>query len=352
MRVAGLMSGTSLDGIDAAVVDCPSGKLLEFRTVAYPRRMRERLLAVSNAEAHTREIARLGFELPRLYARALRGMKFDLCGCHGQTVYHEGGRCTLQIGDGSVLAALVGVPVVCDFRPADIAAGGEGAPLVPYLDYKLLRRRSKWRVALNIGGIANLTSIPPGARLEEVVAMATGRGNRVMDALGVRASGGRERFDRDGRRAARGHVRRELLDGLLRDPYYRKPPPKTAGREQYGREFVERLLGTGFPAEDLIATAGALTAATVALAVRRFTRAGEVIVSGGGARNRWLMAQLAGFLPGVEVRNSRELGLDPDAKEAMAFAVMAYETWRRRPSNVPGATGARRAAVLGKVCYP
>lgn len=353
MIVAGIMSGTSLDGIDVAIVDMPSAKLVDFRSRAYPAALRARLLAVSNADCHTREIARLHFELAELYAKAIP-RRVDLIGCHGQTIYHEGRRATLQIGDGSVLAARTGAPVVCDFRPADIAAGGEGAPLVPFVDYRFFRHPRRTRVALNIGGIANISIIPAGARLDDVIAMDTGPGNMVMDALAAHATNGRLRYDRDGRMAARGHVNRPLLNHLMRAPFYRRRPPKSAGREEYGAEFVARLLATGLPTNGLLATAAALTAATIAQAIQRFspTPVHDLIASGGGARNPFLMAQLAAFLPGVRMATSSEFGLDAHAKEAIAFALLAYETWRKRPSNVPTATGARYAAVLGKICLP
>ena len=353
MIVAGIMSGTSLDGVDVAVVELPSGRVIDFRSRSYTAAMRKRLLAVSNTDCHTRDIARLHFELADLYAKAIVS-KVDLIGCHGQTIYHEGRRATLQIGDGSVLAARVGVPVVCDFRPADIAAGGEGAPLVPFVDYRYFRHAKRTRVALNIGGIANITIIPAGAKLDQVLAMDTGPGNMVMDSLAAHATGGRLSFDRNGALAARGHVNRKLLDELLRNKFYRKDPPKSAGREEYGAEFMQRLLDTRLPIEDLLATATALTAATIADAIRRFTptRVHDIIVSGGGTRNPKLMGQLAAFLPDSGIAKSTDYGLDADAKEAIAFALLAHETWRRRPSNVPSATGARYAAVLGKICLP
>jgi anhydro-N-acetylmuramic acid kinase len=358
MRVAGIMSGTSLDGIDVAIVDIAGrGWNKRIRTVAlgatpYPRAVREALLAVSNCETHTAEISRLNFLLGELYAKAVlrvcQGLRVELIGCHGQTIYHESGAHTLQIGEGSVIAERTGLPVVCDFRPRDIAAGGRGAPLVPYVDYLLFRDRRRGRTALNIGGIANITVIPPGAPPEDVIAFDTGPGNMVIDGLVSHYTGGKRTFDRDGRIAARGHVNANLLAELLADRYYRRPPPKTAGREQYGREFVDRLLATGLPLPDLIATATALTAATIARACP--ARAGwDLIASGGGAHNRQLMAQLAAFLPGHTIRASADFGIDVDGKEAIAFAVLAYETWHGRPSNLPSATGARRAVVLGKI---
>jgi anhydro-N-acetylmuramic acid kinase len=250
-----------------------------------------------------------------------------------------------------VIAERTGIPVVSDFRPRDIAAGGHGAPLVPFVDYLLFRHRRLGRVALNIGGIANITAIPGGATADQVVAFDTGPGNMVIDALVSEYTKGKLKFDRDGRLAAKGHVDKRLLDKLLAGSYYRKHPPKTAGREQYGREYVEKLLATGLLALDLIATATALTAATVALAIERFApmRVDELIVSGGGARNPRIMDHLAAFLPSVAIATSSDFGIDIDAKEAIAFAILGYQTWRRRASNLPSATGARRAVVLGKI---
>jgi anhydro-N-acetylmuramic acid kinase len=367
------MSGTSLDGIDVAIVDIRGRqrwKLKGFTSVPYARPVREAILAVSNARAHTAQIARLHFLLGELYADAVRracqqaGLELrelDLIACHGQTIFHEGTpvrflkrrvASTLQIGEPCVIAERTGVPVVADFRPRDIAAGGQGAPLVPLVDYWLFRHRRRGRVALNIGGIANLTAIPPSAQLSEVVAFDTGPGNMVIDALVREHTGGRMNYDRDGRLAARGRVDRKLLDELLADPYYQRRPPKTAGREQYGREFVSRLVATGRSMEDLIATATALTAATVALGIERFVRprmrADELILSGGGAFNPRIRDYLAAWLPDTAIALSDDYGVPAASKEAIAFAILGYESWRKRPSNVPAATGARRPAVLGK----
>jgi anhydro-N-acetylmuramic acid kinase len=339
VRVAGVMSGTSLDGIDVAIVDI-SGK--RIRTVAhsttpYSSATRKRILAARTP----RDISRLNFELGELYAKAIAatGGPVDLIGCHGQTIWHEGGKNTLQIGEASVIAERLGVPVVSDFRTRDIAAGGQGAPLVPFVDVLLFASAKRKRVALNIGGIANITVLSSG------IAFDTGPGNMVIDQLVSP-----KRFDRDGAIGARGHVNRSLLDTLLRDRYYRMPPPKTAGREQYGAPFVERFLATGLPLEDLVATATALTAATIAAGVTRFASgAEEIIVSGGGTHNRQLMAQIAAFLPSCRITTTAEFGIDADAKEAIAFAILAHRTWTHRTGNLPSATGARRAVILGKV---
>jgi anhydro-N-acetylmuramic acid kinase len=359
MRVAGIMSGTSLDGIDVAVIDIRGRRfdVVGFKSFPYPDEVRRRLLGVSNCDTHTAEISRLNFLLPELYAKALRrcGVPLDsieLIGCHGQTIFHERGS-TLQIGDGSVLAERTGIPVVSDFRPRDIAAGGRGAPLVPFLDYLIYRDRKLGRVALNIGGIGNITSIPPAAQPKQVIAFDTGPGNMVVDQLVAMHTNGRLQFDKGGALAARGKVHSELIDRLLNAPFYRAKPPKTAGREEYGREFVSELTSTGLPMEDLIATATAFTPATVAAGIARFVQhpVDELIVSGGGVHNRTMMAYLRAFLPATRVRTSNEFGIDSDAKEAIAFAVFAHETWHRRPSNVPSATGAKKAVVLGKISW-
>lgn len=372
MRVAGIMSGTSLDGIDVAVVDMRNLRIqpVAFHSVPYEERVRQAILGVSNTTTTTAEIARLHFLLGQLYAKAVQETcrrhrvplkSLELVGCHGQTIYHQGDSAsflsrqvstTLQIGEASVLAEALGVPVVSDFRTRDMAAGGKGAPLVPFLDYLLFRHPKKGRVALNIGGIANVTAIPPNARPGDLIAFDTGPGNMVIDALTAELTKGRQRFDRDGSIAAQGRLDRRLLDRLLTDPYYRQPPPRTAGREQYGTEFLARLK-QHLALRDLITTATALTATTITLGIERFIkprmRVDDLIAAGGGVHNRTLMGYLQAFLPGVHIAQTTDFGIDPDAKEAVAFAVLAHETYRQRASNVPSATGARRAVILGKI---
>ena len=350
MRVAGVMSGTSLDGIDVAVVEIRGGRVetVGFQFTAYSEAVRSAILGVDRPKG----LSYLNFQLGELYARAvLRAVRrygpVELIGCHGQTIYHEGGAHTLQIGEAAVVAERTGVPVVSNFRARDIAAGGQGAPLVPYVDYLLFRHPKRARIALNIGGIANITVIPAGAAPEDVVAFDTGPGNMAIDAL-AREMG--MPCDRGGKIAASGRVDRALLDELLADPYYRRRPPKSAGREQYGAEFVARLKKAGLPMRDLMATATVLTAATVAMGVGNSGGEGtDLIASGGGVHNPQIMAHLAGFLPGVGISTSTEHGIDADAKEAIAFAVLAYQTWRKRPSNLPSATGARHTVVLGDI---
>jgi anhydro-N-acetylmuramic acid kinase len=351
------MSGTSLDGIDVAIVEVRGTRVetIGFTSTPYSAATRGGILAVSNTTTHTAEISRLNYELAELYAKAVqRAVRkygpVELIGCHGQTVFHEGRSNTLQLGEPAVLAQRTGVTVVSNFRARDIAAGGEGAPLVPFVDYLLFRHPRRTRVALNIGGIANITVLPAGGGLDAVVAFDTGPGNMVIDALVREYSKGKSRYDRGGRLAAAGRVNGPLLDRLLQDRYYRQRPPKSAGREQYGVEFIRELKSTGVPLPDLITTATVLTAATIALAIRQNTEnAHELIASGGGVHNPQIMHHLAGFLPGVAIATSTDYGVNADAKEAIAFALLAYESLRGRPSNLPAATGARCAVVLGSI---
>ncbi|MEO8096519.1 MAG: anhydro-N-acetylmuramic acid kinase [Acidobacteriota bacterium] len=363
------MSGTSLDGIDVAVIDITRGRIqpLLFRTTPYPKAVREALLSVSNTMTHTATIARLHFLLGELYAQAIRDTcrrrvplkSIQLCGLHGQTIFHEGSpieylghriASTFQIGDAAVVAERTGIRTVSNFRERDIAAGGKGAPLVPYVDYMLFRDRRKPRVALNIGGIANITVIPAAAKPEDVIAFDTGPGNMILDALTAKLTGGKQTFDRGGRIARKGKVHDRLLEGMLRDPHFRMAPPKSAGREQFGQEFASGLMATGLPLEDLIATATELTARSISLAIATYAEpASEVIASGGGIHNAFLMQRLRQLLPAAKLSTSADFGIDPGAKEAIAFAVLAHESNRGQPANLPSATGARRPVVLGRI---
>jgi len=338
-----------VDGIDVAVVDIGDGiHVVASATVPYPPEVREAILAVSNAGTHTGTIARLNFLVGELFAEALQNTgvplkTIELIGSHGQTIFHEGepvnflGRkiaSTLQIGEAAVIAERTGIETIADFRPSDMAAGGKGAPLVPFLDYQLFRHPEHARIALNIGGIANITVIPANAKPDDVIAFDTGPGNMVMDALAPP-------FDRDGERARAGQVNDALLDRLLTDPYYHREPPKSCGREQYGMEFVRE---TGID----IATSTELTARTIALAIGRYPDTDEVIVSGGGAHNRYLMERLAALLR-ARVATTAEFGIGVDSKEAILFALLAYQTYQGRPGNLPSATGARKPVILGKI---
>jgi anhydro-N-acetylmuramic acid kinase len=331
------------------------------------------------SRASVADLARLNFLLGELYSDAVLvverqfRVKVNLVGCHGQTLYHQGeaerflGRkiaATWQTGEAAIIAARVGVPVVSDFRPADMAVGGKGAPLVPFLDYMLFRDARVGRIVQNIGGIANLTAILAGAAASDVFAFDTGPGNMVIDAVTEELFG--QPFDRDGKIAASGKVMDTVIDGMLRRDIFRRKPPKAAGREEFGREFVREFLRScgRCRKQDVVATATALTVRSIADAVRRFVgdnsgsscklRFQEVIVSGGGAKNSALVGMLTAELAplGLRLRFSDDFGVPSEAKEAMAFALLAHETWNRRPSNVPSATGAKRPAVLGKISYP
>jgi anhydro-N-acetylmuramic acid kinase len=382
MTVAGVMSGTSADGIDVTLLRIAPGKLkprltlLAHEGFAYPRVLRRAVLAAMNAEStSTAELARLNWRLGLAYAEAVSATlerhpeKLDLIGCHGQTLYHQAraalyaGRrfaCTWQAGEAAVIAGTLKVPVVANFRPADMVAGGQGAPLVPLLDYVLFADKARGRVLQNIGGIANLTAIPAGGGPESVIAFDTGPGNMVMDWLAQELFG--KPFDRNGSLAAQGSVLEPVLRAALRNPYFQLKPPRTAGREQFGREYAARFLANcrrhGSTPADALATATALTAETIAQSYKRFVRAkmkggADYIVSGGGARNGTLMAMLAQRLEplGCELAASEEFGLPAEAKEAAAFALLAWQTWHHRAGNVPAATGATRPMILGQVTY-
>jgi anhydro-N-acetylmuramic acid kinase len=393
MVVAGVMSGTSADGVDVAVCRISPGrevgatphvKLLGHVGVAYPKAVKAAVMRAMDAQAiSVAELARLNWRLGEVYADAVEkaqtavGMKVGLVGCHGQTVYHQGAaqkylgkavRATWQIGEAAVIAERLRVPVVSDLRPADLAAGGQGAPLVPMLDYCMFRSAKVSRVLQNLGGIGNLTAIPAGAEVDGVMAFDTGPGNMVIDGCMKRLYG--REFDRGGTVGRRGRVLQEVVARVLGERYFSALPPKSCGREQFGDAFVLRFVamcrkagGHEVRDEDVIATATALTAASIVDAYRRFVaghveRAAplarvEFVVAGGGAKNASLMGMLReGLVPlKVKVRLMEELGVPAQAKEAVAFALLAWLSWNGLPGNVPAATGASRAAVLGKVCH-
>ena len=382
----GLMSGTSMDGVDAALVEIrgaaerPRVRLRAFITVEYPPWLRERLLEIAGQKAASAgEISQLNFLLGHIFGEAARRVmekgrvaakRVSVVGSHGQTIYHQGQPAphigqrelarsnTLQIAEPAVIAEMTGVPVVADFRTADMAAGGQGAPLVPMVDYLLLRDAREGRVALNIGGIANVTVIPAGAKPEDVFGFDTGPGNMVVDALVRHFTKGRESYDAGGFMASHGKVNRAVLAFALEDPFFRRQPPKSAGREQFGRVFVyKHFLARRRPQiADTVCTATELTARTIADAIHNFVmpraKVQRLIVSGGGARNKFLMQRLAELLPEMEVELSDRYGLPVDAKEAIAFAVLADRTMHGLPGNLPSVTGARRPVVLGAVSRP
>lgn len=389
MVVAGVMSGTSADGVDVALCriapgaregDWPRVRLIGLLETKYPKAVRAAVLRVMEGEAQTAaQMSRLNWRLGEIYADCVEkaakifGVKVGLVGCHGQTVQHETRavrflgapvRSTWQMGEAAVVAERMRCPVVSDFRPADVAAGGEGAPLVPMLDYCMFRSAKVGRVLLNLGGIANLTAIPAGAGLDRVMAFDTGPGNMVVDHCMATLFG--KRYDRNGAVARRGRVLREVVERVMREGYFAAAAPKSCGREEFGAGFAERLIGlcreAGGTDTDVVATATALTAESVVAAYRGFVvphfEAGssakvEICVAGGGAKNGTLMGMLRdGFAEmGVRVRAMEELGVPAQAKEGVAFALLAWLTWNGRAGNVPAATGAGRAVVLGKVSF-
>jgi anhydro-N-acetylmuramic acid kinase len=390
MVVAGVMSGTSADGVDVAVCriapaqtknGTPSVKLLGHIGVTYPKAVRAAVLCAMDADAiPVADLARLNWRLGEVYADAVEkaqntlGVKIGLVGCHGQTVYHQGAaerylgrevRATWQIGEASVIAERLRVPVVSDFRPADLAAGGQGAPLVPMLDYCMFRSAKVSRVLQNLGGIGNLTTIPAGSGVDGVMAFDTGPGNMVIDACMKRLY--EREFDKGGAVARSGNVLKDVVDRILKERYFSALPPKSCGREQFGEAFVSRFIamcrktgGSGDRDEDVVATATSLTAVSVVDAYQRFVSGHlgdlapvEFVVAGGGTKNDVLMKMLIDGLGQmkVKVRMMEELGVPAQAKEAVAFALMAWLSWNGLPGNVPAATGAGRAVVLGKVTH-
>jgi len=392
--VAGVMSGTSADGVDVAVCrispalregGTPRVKLLGHAGFAYPKGIRAAVLAAMDAQAiPVAELARLNWRLGEAYADAVAkaaeqfGVKLNLVGCHGQTVYHQGAaekylgkplQCTWQMGEASVIAERLRIPVVSDFRPADMAAGGQGAPLVPMLDYCAFRSDKISRVLQNLGGIGNLTAIPAGAAVDGVLAFDTGPGNMVIDGCMKRLY--EREFDRNGVVARSGKVLDSVVAELMQEAYFSALPPKSCGREQFGEAFVSRFIsmcrkvgGREDRDEDVIATATALTAASIVDAYRKFVWGHlgqnaplvtkiEYVAAGGGIKNSTLMEMLRkGLEPlGVKMRLMEELGIPAQAKEAVAFALLAWLTWFGLAGNVPTATGAKRPVVLGKVTY-
>lgn len=373
--VVGLMSGTSADGIDAVLTRISGYGLatkveqLSFYFQPFDAATRQAVLDICGGDhGGTREVCLLGTHLGKLYAQAVRELlrrtgtkKVDLIGNHGQTVYHIPEdtpylgttlRGTLQIGDPSYLSEEFGCPVVSDFRIRDMAAGGLGAPLVPYTEFLLYRSETEDVALQNIGGIGNVTLLPAGCALEEVTAFDTGPGNMVMDALVSKLTNGEQSYDDGGRLAASGKVIPEMLSWMLEDPYLAKEPPKTTGREYFGKDYVEKLLAFGdYPMVDVLTTATAFTAESIALSLRRFAPRlpARLVVAGGGSRNPTLLRFLQESLPEVKVQIQEDLGLDSDAKEAVAFAVLANEALFGICNNAPSATGAKHGVVMGRI---
>jgi anhydro-N-acetylmuramic acid kinase len=376
MRVAGLMSGTSADGVDAAIVDMDERKIetIAFDTYAYPSSLRKAIFRLFQPDsALLDDICHYNVVLGEVFADSIIKLckaakiplnSLDLIGSHGQTIYHNPKgrqygkrllRSTLQIGEPSVIAQRTGATTVADFRPRDMVAGGQGAPLVPFADYVLFRDKKLSRTVQNIGGIANVTYLPANCRLPDVIAFDIGPGNMVIDGLIRLISDGKKKYDRAGRIARKGTVNKTLLRQMLSHPFFRRHPPKTTGREEFGRQFSDTLytsaLKRKISGEDLVATAAALTAESVARAYKCFLPMppDEMILCGGGSHNSTLVKMLQDRLGETTIHFSDEFGINSDAKEAVSFAVLAYMTIHGRANNVPSATGAGRPVILGKI---
>ena len=373
--VVGLMSGTSADGVDAVLTRITGYGLstkveqLGFHFLPFDPATRRAILAICGGETGgTREVCLLATHLGKLYSQAVAELlektgteQVDLIGCHGQTVYHipeameylgTAHRGTLQIGDPSYLSEQFHCPVVSDFRIRDMAAEGLGAPLVPYTEFLLYRSETEDVALQNIGGIGNVTLLKAGCALEEVTAFDTGPGNMVMDALVMKLTDGKLNYDDGGKLAASGRVIPELLEHMVRDPYLDRRPPKTTGREYYGAEYVESLLNFGdYPLVDVLTTATAFTAKSIELSLRRFAERlpARLVVGGGGSRNPTLLRFMQEYLPEVKVQIQEDLGLDSDAKEAVAFALLANEALFGVCNNAPSATGAKHGVVMGRI---
>lgn len=372
--VIGLMSGTSCDGITASLVRIKGTgtsiaiKLLAFENYDYDAEMRTRLLA---PRMDAREVCALNFELGKRFADAAAAMQYkaslepadiDFVSCSGHTLAHLPPRRseqigTLQIGEPAVIAERCRVPVVSDFRTRDMAAGGQGAPLVPYADWVLFHRSSHTVLLLNIGGIANITVVPP--RFEEVMAFDTGPGNMAIDGAMRLLTSNRENMDRDGALAGKGVVIDEFLDYLLGHPYFNEAPPKSTGREDFGPEVYLRdaiASRRDRSPEDIMATVTTAVAYSIVRAFNRFVKpnydVSRFIISGGGAHNQTLIKRIKAGLPGLTVRLTDGYGIPVDAREAVAFAILGNETICGTPSNVPQATGASHPCVLGKITPP
>jgi anhydro-N-acetylmuramic acid kinase len=374
LRIVGLMSGTSADGIDAAIIDYGNNsfKVLAFETFAYPSALKKSIFKLFNPDtARIEDICNLNFAIGEVFAHAVLDLckkhkislkSIDLIGSHGQTIYHNPKgtkfgksvlRSTLQIGEPCVIAQRTGIATIADFRTADIAGGGQGAPLVPFADYILFADKRKNRVIQNIGGIANLTWLPAGGMVNDIIAFDTGPGNMVIDAIVNLATNSNRAYDAHGRLAAKGTVDESLLKKLMKHKFLQKKPPKTTGREEFGRQFTKRFFH-GRNYADLAATATAFTAKSIADAYKRFLpgKVDEVILCGGGSRNPILVKMLKEYASPAQAIVMDDLGINADAKEAISFAILAAHTVMRIPNNVPSATGAKEAVVLGKIILP
>lgn len=383
LRVCGIMSGTSLDGVDVAIVDFEEQdgnidfELIHFSTVPYSNQLSERLRSIVQPNSQSPEISSMNMLLGEVFANAVSdtlqecGLSFDnvdLISSHGQTVFHDPltheddslyRPNTLQIGDISVIAEKTGIPTIGDFRTRDIAVGGQGAPLVPFVDYTLLRSEEEGRILVNIGGISNLTVLKEACQPDDVIAYDTGPGNMLIDAFMNWYTNGKQTFDPGGQYASEGKVHTEWLNELLNHPYYAKLPPKSTGREQFGIEYAEQLWkeaeAKGIKEIDRISTITELTVQTLARSLRTHIEIDgveSIYISGGGWNNRHLMGSLEKQLPeNITVHSTQELGMNNDAKEAIVFALLGYLGFNKKTNNLPSATGAKKRVVMGKISW-
>ncbi len=374
MLVIGLISGTSADGVDAAIVEIKGGgnrlRITEraFRTYNFPSELQDEIIKVSHERVKSGDISSLNFRLGRFFAEsALKLVKesriplrrIKLIGSHGQTISHLPGRASLQIAEPSVIASLTGKITIADFRPADIAAGGEGAPLSCLLHFELFKEPGKSTLVINIGGISNFTLVPSSCNKEDVLAFDTGPGNMIIDSIVHLVSNGKKRFDRNGEIASKGKINKNLLKELLKHPFILKEPPKSTGREEFGKPILKRLAGLinkkREKVEDLIATVSAFTAESIFLNYEKFIKphhVSRVVITGGGVKNNFIMRLLKQKFSPIPLFTFEDFGLNSDSTEAVAFALLAYETYHGRPGNIPSATGAKKAVVLGKIVLP
>jgi len=385
------MSGTSVDGIDACLAEISGNGvntkagIIAFATYPYHEKIRTAILEASNPLTGTVEkICQLNFSLGKLFADAVKRiaresgislLDIDLVGSHGQTIYHMPNPSpdpfldnntppgiaptgsTLQIGEPSVIAQETGITTVADFRPRDIAAGGQGAPLVPYVDFILFRDEEKGRALQNIGGIANVTFMPEGCSIDDIIAFDTGPGNMIIDRITERITNNTAHFDKDGLLAAQGQVNKELLSKLQKHSFFTKSPPKTTGREEFGVQYADKIyddaMKSGINTIDVLATATELTAYSIAESYKLWIpdkhRIAEVILSGGGCHNKTLVASISRYLAPVRIFPIDKFGIASDSKEALAFAILANETISGNNNTIPRATGAKGQVVLGKI---
>lgn len=372
--VVGLMSGTSLDGVDTALMQIQGCGLttrvtpVAFRTFPYENEIRKAILSCCENTADTEAVCRLNFTIGEIFAEAVIQIckdskipleNLDLVGSHGQTIYHIPGHSTLQIGEAAVIAERTGAITVADFRVRDMAAGGQGAPLVPYTEYLLYRHRQKTRILQNIGGIGNATIIPAASDISEVYAFDTGPGNMMIDCCTALMTAGKETYDCEGFYASLGAVSKDMLDELMSHPFINSIPPKTTGREAFGEKYtiymIEKYRAVGLSFHDILATLTMFTAKSISSSYRSFIFSNhtvdEIIIGGGGSHNKTLMSMLRTELDGIPVVCQEELGFSSDAKEAIAFGILANEAINGCTNNLPRATGAAKPVIMGKISF-